>query len=209
MATTTTATLRRYNVHRWYQPGVGRYTRPDPVRIGGNIYPYIYAVARPLHYADPLGLEAVPPPPNPRDPFKAPVDPNFDSGPWGRRPDPNCCDEDEINESIDNADRQIQQIDRGKIPSGTIVGSFVAREVTCGEGGWCVPWEPRDPFNPPIHPSITDPCVVYCVRVHEWYHYQDRRPFNVQWSQVRLNRFWEKPAYQLERACLGSFLSSR
>jgi RHS repeat-associated protein len=46
-----------YNVHRWYQPQTGRYTRADPLRpydLGGNSY--AYASANPIGSFDPLGL---------------------------------------------------------------------------------------------------------------------------------------------------------
>jgi YD repeat-containing protein len=74
-----------YNVHRWLIPGVGRYTRPDPIHLGllesssrphglpvdslGAYYlamlragnpvheqPYLYGVQNPLLFQDPLGL---------------------------------------------------------------------------------------------------------------------------------------------------------
>ncbi|MEM9291576.1 MAG: RHS repeat-associated core domain-containing protein [Acidobacteriota bacterium] len=44
-----------YNVHRWYQPGTGQYTKSDPLGRNGDLHPYIYAAANPLHYLDPLG----------------------------------------------------------------------------------------------------------------------------------------------------------
>lgn len=194
-----------YNVHRWYQPASGRYTRVDPLRVGGNIVPYGYAAARPLYFKDRLGL-ATEPPVSPRDPFRPPVDPQFRSGPWGNRPDASCCDEEEIGKSISNTERQIRRIDKGNVPSGTTIGGAMISEHTCSEGGWCVPWEPTEAFDPYVNPSIKDPCVVYCIRVHEWFHYQDRRPWNVNWSDNQLSRFWEKPAYELERLCLRSFL---
>ena len=51
-----------YNVHRWYGPSVGRYTRPDPKGILGsdslhNLY--VYVRGNPLFYFDPIGLDAV------------------------------------------------------------------------------------------------------------------------------------------------------
>ena len=52
-----------YNVYRWYSPGVGRYTRPDPLKItgGANLWlydpnTYLYAWANPIVVTDPLGL---------------------------------------------------------------------------------------------------------------------------------------------------------
>jgi RHS repeat-associated protein len=46
-----------YNVHRWYQPEIGRYTRPDPLGlVGDEDNPYTYAKGGPLSRIDPLGL---------------------------------------------------------------------------------------------------------------------------------------------------------
>lgn len=46
-----------YNVHRWYQPGTGRYGRPDPLGLGRNdVNPYPYVAANPINFHDPLGL---------------------------------------------------------------------------------------------------------------------------------------------------------
>jgi hypothetical protein len=44
-------------VYRWYQPGVGSYSRPDPLGlIQGDPNPYLYALANPLGFLDSLGL---------------------------------------------------------------------------------------------------------------------------------------------------------
>jgi hypothetical protein len=49
-----------YNVHRWYVPAVGRYTRPDPFGVdGGGPNVYLYALANPLRFVDPLGQRVV------------------------------------------------------------------------------------------------------------------------------------------------------
>jgi len=45
-----------YNVHRWYQPGTGRYTRPDPIGLIGSINLYGYVEQNPVMKIDPLGL---------------------------------------------------------------------------------------------------------------------------------------------------------
>jgi RHS repeat-associated protein len=45
-----------YNVNRWYEPKVGRYTRPDPLGRSGDPHPYLYAGGNPLLLVDPLGL---------------------------------------------------------------------------------------------------------------------------------------------------------
>ena len=62
-----------YNVHRWYAPGIGSYTRPDPLGVVDQVFfsftpaggsqaslrhLYGYAVQNPLVLIDPLGLKA-------------------------------------------------------------------------------------------------------------------------------------------------------
>jgi len=49
------------NVHRWYQSGTGRYTRPDPLRgrIDTLANSYLYSEGNPLGRTDPLGLFTV------------------------------------------------------------------------------------------------------------------------------------------------------
>jgi RHS repeat-associated protein len=44
-----------YNLNRWYEPAVGRYSQVDPLAPVGEI-PYLYARSSPLLYIDPLGL---------------------------------------------------------------------------------------------------------------------------------------------------------
>ncbi len=52
-----------YNVHRWYERGTGRCTRPDPVsiyvRLGRPLY--AYAAVRPTRFVDRLGLFEIDP----------------------------------------------------------------------------------------------------------------------------------------------------
>jgi RHS repeat-associated protein len=45
-----------YNVHRWYQPDVGRYTRTDPIGLTGGVNLYSYVLNRPTFATDPTGL---------------------------------------------------------------------------------------------------------------------------------------------------------
>ncbi len=44
-----------YNRHRYYNPDVGRYLTPDPVKLAGGINAYQYA-QNPIGWIDPLGL---------------------------------------------------------------------------------------------------------------------------------------------------------
>jgi RHS repeat-associated protein len=47
-----------YNLHRYYDPDVGRFTSQDPIGLGGGVNVYRYA-PNPLGWADPLGLVGV------------------------------------------------------------------------------------------------------------------------------------------------------
>ncbi|WP_339468679.1 RHS repeat domain-containing protein, partial [Pseudomonas sp. EL_65y_Pfl1_R83] len=48
-----------YNRHRYYNPDVGRYLTPDPVKLAGGINAYRY-VLNPTGWVDPLGLSTCP-----------------------------------------------------------------------------------------------------------------------------------------------------
>ncbi|MFW6750870.1 RHS repeat-associated core domain-containing protein [Pseudomonas glycinae] len=52
-----------YNRHRYYDPDMGRYLTPDPVKLAGGLNQYRY-VPNPMGWVDPLGLTSNCPPPN-------------------------------------------------------------------------------------------------------------------------------------------------
>jgi RHS repeat-associated protein len=52
-----------YNRHRYYDPQVGRYLTPDPVKLAGGLNQYQYT-PNPTGWVDPLGLSGNCPPPN-------------------------------------------------------------------------------------------------------------------------------------------------
>lgn len=47
-----------YNVHRWLAPGIGSYTRPDPLFSPRTSEMYLYAWQQPLNFVDRMGLQA-------------------------------------------------------------------------------------------------------------------------------------------------------
>ncbi|NMN80126.1 RHS repeat domain-containing protein, partial [Pseudomonas sp. KD5] len=52
-----------YNRHRYYDPEVGRYLTPDPIKLAGGLNQYQYT-PNPTGWVDPLGLSGNCPPPN-------------------------------------------------------------------------------------------------------------------------------------------------
>ena len=48
-----------YNRHRYYNPDIGRYLTPDPVKLAGGVNAYRYA-PNPTGWIDPLGLNSCP-----------------------------------------------------------------------------------------------------------------------------------------------------
>ncbi len=58
-----------YNRHRYYDPRLGRYLTPDPVKLAGGLNQYQY-VPNPTRWVDPLGLSCSCPPPEPRRPMR-------------------------------------------------------------------------------------------------------------------------------------------
>ncbi len=46
-----------YNYYRDYDPTLGRYVQADPIGLGGDTNPYVYALGNPMVNIDPYGLE--------------------------------------------------------------------------------------------------------------------------------------------------------
>lgn len=131
----------------------------------------------------------------------------FTSGPWGARPQAAACSQAAVLSSLGASRRQIERLSGGKHAEGSVVAGSVFRHNDCDPGsGWCTPLlEAPERFDPNLNPAITDPCVVFCVRVHEWRHFSDGRRWSIRWSAEDLSRYWELPAYQAEAACLETF----
>jgi len=190
-----------YNLFRWYEAGTGRYTRVDPVRAldlrrPTDNFVYAYASMRPMFLADPLGLSPA------RDPFSRP----WDSGPWGDRPDGGCCDQGKIANRLRKLNDDLREIAKGRPPSGKL-GSYTVSSMWCHPvTQMCQPFPPAEPFNPPTF-GASDPCLVFCVRVHEWQHRVDDRTFprSLYLNPIAFGAFREGPGTQAEQLCLESF----
>jgi RHS repeat-associated protein len=192
------------NVHRWYLASTGSFTRTDPIGLSLGITYYAYVFSNPLRYVDPLGLQAE---------YAGPQ-PDFGSGPWGQRPDPGCCDEEKVEQRVQRLDEILRQFHQGipGQPSGEIGGAVITACIPIGtrgpgELGPCRPPGPgpNEPFKPYIPKSLTDQCLVFCARVHEWFHWTDTRARNESWHQYTLFRYTEEPAHRVEKECLMTF----
>jgi len=149
VATTTTATLRRYNVHRWYSASIGRYTRPDPLGLLADINLYAYVRGNPLRWFDPLGLQKV------------------------------CCEkpQQELLERAQEASGRADQLLAGRgievQPGSGPIGTTI-----CGAPSLGVPGDPTTFFDPVRFPPLS-PCEKECTRVHEASHARTCREFGL------------------------------
>ncbi|MGF6397103.1 RHS repeat-associated protein [Pseudomonas frederiksbergensis] len=57
-----------YNRNRYYDPEIGRYLTPDPIKLAGGLNQYQYT-PNPTGWVDPLGLACLPCPGDPEGPF--------------------------------------------------------------------------------------------------------------------------------------------
>jgi RHS repeat-associated protein len=103
-----------YNRHRYYDPDVGRYLTPDPIKLAGGLNPYQYT-RNPTGWVDPLGLSGNCPPPN-RPGCSAPDDVTGAKVDEGEPPQPKLTGEqrrariDELAEA--NAYRRLDEMEK-------------------------------------------------------------------------------------------------
>lgn len=135
--------------HRWYAPGGGRYTRPDPIGLLGAVNLYGYVRANPLRWFDPLGLRKI------------------------------CCQKtpEELLERAQDASNRADdllaghgiEVQPGSGPIGTTI---------CGAPSVGVPGDPTTFFDPDRFPPLS-PCEKECTRVHEGSHARTCRKFGL------------------------------
>jgi RHS repeat-associated protein len=167
-----------YNVHRWYNPELGRYMRPDPIPPGKarSVSLFAYAAANPLRYLDPLGLLLV------------------------------CCNEwDKQNlQGILNHVADLQDfVITGENDPGPLAISPYGDTVCSGIGYYRGGTPTTTYYN--LSPGN---CVNACVRVHEQWHRDQCRKrglFEVLRSADNLD---EAIAYAHEAGCLSDAIES-
>ncbi len=144
------------NGYRWYNPDWGRYTQSDPVGLLGSSNLYSYVKNAPLTLIDPQGL--IPEGAKPCLDFTG-----------GREPDPCKCDVDQISRGIDAAVAL-----RDGFCKEASAGTGVPPAVTQTAGMRTVGGiERADGFYWAYYMPQPDPCVNFCICVHEWQHTVD------------------------------------
>jgi RHS repeat-associated protein len=163
-----------YNLHRWYWPGLGRYTQPDPIRLLETHY--LYAAARPVLVTDPEGLQ-------PTESNTLPSGAVFCSalGPV----DLCSCDTPRLGEAIAHVARREAVYCANKDKPRL---QFDAQDL---KGA---------PFPLPWFKPQGNPCVDRCICAHEEFHWwQVLSEIRSGWSDNAL----ECEAYGLQRRCLA------
>jgi RHS repeat-associated protein len=187
---------------RDYDASIGRWMAKDPILFASGPNLFSYALDAPTHLVDSDGLKCGSPCPN--YPLCSGQKPKKKGCP--------PCSEAAIQRDLINAlMMKIAYLQGGPDEIGAKTREVAA--VPCeklvpdpgmGPGLWfhCEPhtWPPTS-FK-----CSGDTCVDYCRCRHEWFHFTDRRPFNLEWSRPELNRFFEVPAYDAQISCLKSYL---
>ncbi|KDA54297.1 hypothetical protein EG19_11290 [Thermoanaerobaculum aquaticum] len=193
---------------RDYDSQVGRWMSKDPLLFGGagpNLF--CYSLAEPVNLVDSNGFACGSPCPN--------YPPGC--GELPQKGDGQCpkCDPGKIRASLQEALQMYSWYARGGSSASEAAAAGGSMQTVAGvkckprvapelPPGWHVyvsSWPPST-FN-----CSGDPCVDFCVCVHEWFHVIDRRPHDLfHWSQSYIERFYELPAYATEIECLNQYL---
>lgn len=184
-----------YNLHRWYHPELGRYSRPDPLGLLGGIHPFRYGRSNPVGFADPLGLAPKP-----------------DTGEWCDELPPLfliCdCDQDLLKAQLGETEAL-----RSDFCEGKGVSHRSRTEDPVASGDYCVggsvdngrAWYDSSCIG-------DDPCQISCTCKHEQNHADhDDDPHLDQMiidgkSDEEILDYYECLAYGDEADCLKGFL---
>ncbi len=163
-----------YNVHRWYEPGTGRYGRVDPlVRFSELPDYYVYAGAEPLTSIDPLGLLRV-----------------------------DCESCEKIQRARENVAKRIfllRTTGTAIDPSGTNVPTAVTNcaEIRVGSASLTDTFTQRQEGRFP-----ESPCVFLCTGVHERVHRRACTQLGASVYNGLTESERELPAYNEQLKCL-------
>ena len=193
-----------YNINRYYDPVVGRYTRGDPLGLKGGLNSYLYANNNPVRFIDPKGLI-------PKPPSGTWCGPSFDpnkKGDWPRNTrtppwsSPEPCDPNAIQKAIKNVEEVGGEACAGTYEPPRSEGGDTSRKYKGGYDGkekryWIIP--------------TGDPCVDFCRCEHEVSHgreYLVNPPRPNEGDKDWENRM-ECAAYRHQKNCLENCKSSK
>ena len=195
-----------YNVHRWYESGTGRYSRPDPIVRLKPTFHYLYPV-NPLAGVDPTGLcmrqQQIQVPGGPLRWVQVPCDSkarlcgtNLDSPSFGglTKPCGSDCDPKKISEAAQ--------------------GNRAKANIACGDLARDKPFESRgggkntgwiDDYGYTWHLPSGDDCVDSCVCAHETLHLWQVNTDRARGTRTTIGQK-ECGSYDFGAACLERFL---
>jgi RHS repeat-associated protein len=178
--------VTHYNVHRWYESRIGRYTRIDPLPTDepDEISPYLYVYSNPLTGFDPLGLSTFLP-----------------CSDLPGRPCPSACDSEQVSQAATVTLSFGKQFCKYKNSPERPPGIPSPGESNVQVVG-------RIDSEGPVYRPRGNPCLDWCTCQHEQQHFQDvKDPRVTNWLldglPLRQIANWlECRAYKKETPCL-------
>jgi len=198
-----------YNVHRWYEAGVGRYGRVDPVVSLKALFHFLYP-QNPISGIDPSGLcmkqQAIQVPGGPLRLINVPCDSKARKcgtsldDPSFRKLDKPCirdCDRSTVAKAARRAGRQANSA------CGNLESDAPFRD---GAGGQRRGWIDPDSGSAWVLPT-GDKCVDYCICAHETLHLRQVILDRARGYRTSVHQK-ECAAYDFSRSCLQRILRS-